>query len=330
MTPSSRELVVVLGMHRSGTSSVTHGLEALGVALGDDLMPPSPDNPLGYFEDLAVLEINEGVLGALGLRWYDLPLIPDAQWHATPLRALQREAEALLEARLARFPRWGFKDPRTLRVLPFWNGVFEHMGLAPRYLVSHRNPLSIVRSHQQRDAMEPNWAHLLWLVYLLPHLELIAPHRHVVVDYDRLLTDPRGQLRRVAERLDLTPDAAAIDVYAEGFLSNSLRHTAATLEDLAASPDTDGLTLRCAQLLDARARDEGEADFWPVWRAQAQALAQIGPVLRYVASRGTSDVLERNRFVARVADLERQIAYLTGELAERDARLDALDASQKT
>jgi hypothetical protein len=36
--------VCVLGMHRSGTSALTHILQLLGVQIGDDFLPPAPDN----------------------------------------------------------------------------------------------------------------------------------------------------------------------------------------------------------------------------------------------------------------------------------------------
>ena len=52
-------IVVVLGMHRSGTSAVTRGLTVLGVELGDRLMPPKENiNDRGFFEDIDINAIN--------------------------------------------------------------------------------------------------------------------------------------------------------------------------------------------------------------------------------------------------------------------------------
>ena len=45
------DVVVVLGMHRSGTSALTKALELFGIDLGTDLLPPQDDNPKGFFED---------------------------------------------------------------------------------------------------------------------------------------------------------------------------------------------------------------------------------------------------------------------------------------
>ncbi len=52
--------IVVLGVGLSGTSTVTRGLQALGVELGDQLRPGAGKNPTGFFEDESLLKINPG------------------------------------------------------------------------------------------------------------------------------------------------------------------------------------------------------------------------------------------------------------------------------
>ncbi|MCW1935103.1 hypothetical protein OMD46_00125 [Pseudomonas sp. MDMC_285] len=44
MSVEQTKIIVVLGMHRSGTSVVTRTLEALGISLGENLMPPAENN----------------------------------------------------------------------------------------------------------------------------------------------------------------------------------------------------------------------------------------------------------------------------------------------
>lgn len=61
-----RRLVIVLGMHRSGTSALSRSLMALGLSLGQSLLDPQPDNPLGYWEDREIVAINEEVLASSG------------------------------------------------------------------------------------------------------------------------------------------------------------------------------------------------------------------------------------------------------------------------
>ena len=49
--------LLVLGMHRSGTSALTRVLNLLGVELGDRLMPAGDDNPLGFWEHADVVAV---------------------------------------------------------------------------------------------------------------------------------------------------------------------------------------------------------------------------------------------------------------------------------
>ena len=74
----SQKLVIVLSMHRSGTSALTRGLTTMGVMLGDRLMAAHPNiNDKGFFEDIDFVALNEEILKACGRKWFSLePLQP--------------------------------------------------------------------------------------------------------------------------------------------------------------------------------------------------------------------------------------------------------------
>ena len=63
--------IVVLGMHRSGTSAITGALEKIGVTLPQELWPAQGDNPKGFFEGRKVIEINEKFLAKNGSNYDD-------------------------------------------------------------------------------------------------------------------------------------------------------------------------------------------------------------------------------------------------------------------
>ena len=55
----NNKLIVVLGMHRSGTSAISAGMQVLGVEFGDRLLPPvKGDNDKGYWEDIDLCALN--------------------------------------------------------------------------------------------------------------------------------------------------------------------------------------------------------------------------------------------------------------------------------
>lgn len=74
-----KKLIVVLGMHRSGTSLLTRSLKVMNVYLGDNLMPAVKGvNDKGFWEDMDVFHLNEQILSILSNSWhYLLPISSD-------------------------------------------------------------------------------------------------------------------------------------------------------------------------------------------------------------------------------------------------------------
>ena len=79
--------VIILGMHRSGTSMVSGLLTNLGVDLGEDALGPLISNPRGHFEDGDFLGLNNAILAAAGGTWDDPPAAPailETGWKISP------------------------------------------------------------------------------------------------------------------------------------------------------------------------------------------------------------------------------------------------------
>lgn len=68
--------LVVLGMHRSGTSSVAGALAMLGAAAPRTLMAPGEDNPRGFWESQVLMGVNDRLLAAGGSNWRDWRRFP--------------------------------------------------------------------------------------------------------------------------------------------------------------------------------------------------------------------------------------------------------------
>ena len=224
--PRSRA-VLLLGMHRSGTSAIARGLRALSVYLGNDFLDAQPENPTGYWEDKGAVALNERLLEALGLKWDDASAIDRRAFERRRVRALRRDATRYLKRTFFSSPLWGFKDPRTIRVLPFWQRTLRECDVDDSYVVVIRNPRSVTASLFARQAMDVDASYRLWLVHMVPFFNDIIGRPFVVVDYDLLMRDPRAQLARIAGRLGVPFEAGdgEIDRFASGFLDPSLRHS---------------------------------------------------------------------------------------------------------
>ena len=112
------DVVIVLGMHRSGTSALTKGLELFGVDLGQNLLAADEHNTKGYFEDNQLININDNILKKSGLLWPILQFLDPIDLLGPRFQKERNEASEFLKGKLARGTPIGLKDPRLSRTLP--------------------------------------------------------------------------------------------------------------------------------------------------------------------------------------------------------------------
>lgn len=271
----TQRLIVVLGMHRSGTSAVTRGLRALGVSLGDNLLPAMSEvNDKGFWEDRDFLALDVELLELSGLDWYDN--CPEGRFRADDPRLEPYYARAvdLTRARLAEHGLFAVKDPRIPVLLPFWREVFRRGGFRVAWLIVARNPRSIVDSIERRDGFGPVKIYYLWLEHMLPSLRLTADAPRLLVDYDAFMDAPGDELDRIAAWLDLprpAPDNPEMAAFRARFLAPELRHSRYDTADLArdrrAPPEVVEIQARLTEI----GRGLGDLDD-PAWQARLAAI----------------------------------------------------------
>ena len=66
-----RRALLVMGMHRSGTSALARVLSLRGAELPAHLMPPNHGNASGYWEPAPIVAINDEMLEYFGSAWDD-------------------------------------------------------------------------------------------------------------------------------------------------------------------------------------------------------------------------------------------------------------------
>ena len=314
------KLVVVLGMHRSGTSAITRGLEVLGVKLGDNLYPAAIDNPKGFWEDTDFLGINEELLAHLDYSVDRLGLIDWQMPSTDTVESLELKAEKLVSERCKKNALWGFKDPRTARLLPFWQAVFERVGCDVRYVIATRNPISIVESLYKRSGFEGGTTFYLWLEHLIPAISGTMNAKRVVVDYDQLLENPKLQLLRVAKALGVTaPEPLALFAFESEFLDVGLRHTYFTMQDLERYPSVPLQVVTAYDWLVKLANDSvllDSAETKSVFEALSQELIFLSPTLNFIGYQEQKIVT----FTQTIAEREQLIAALQAQTQDLQAQ----------
>jgi hypothetical protein len=240
LRPVGRCGILVLGMHRSGTSALTRALGLCGAELPAHLIEPdAATNETGFWEPRELVALNDAVLASAGSYWHDLRSLP-AGWFGTHAAAeFRRRAAALLSAELGRSALSVVKDPRLCRLLPLWRPVLAELGIEPRIVILVRNPLEVAASVNRRDHFGEGKALLLWLRHLLDAERDSRGLRRCIVSYDQLLDDWRATMARIGRTLALVWPRGLAEAAAEidAFLSPHLRHFALSPAALLDRPD---------------------------------------------------------------------------------------------
>lgn len=226
--------LIIAGMHRSGTSATARLLELAGLDVGGDLLAPSVDNALGYYEDLEFCDLNLALLAAgVGDDPRHRPDWAFAE-HLVPerLEPLRPRAAALSAGRCARGRAWGFKDPRTTVLLDFYDGLMP----GARYLFVYRAPWEVLTSilgTQDRPLRgRADVAAKAWATYNARLLEFRErhPERCVLVHVDAIAAQPEAVVRLAQVQLDALAPGTRLDAGAarDAFAGRLLRRADAT------------------------------------------------------------------------------------------------------
>ncbi|MCF7968918.1 MAG: glycosyltransferase [Methylococcaceae bacterium] len=227
-------VLVVLGMHRSGTSAIARGVQALGMPLGNKLLPPvAGDNEKGYWEDADINALNMEMLRHIGHDWDTLEGLTEADFQALRKAGFLRRAVTLLKEKTADHGRFAFKDPRTIRLLELWQEAFRLCEVEPRYILAIRNPLSVALSLEKNRSLDRSLGYLLWLAHMMESLTKTTGAKRAIVDYDLLMSEPENTIHRVGTLLDLRVNAPELSIFATDFLEGRLRHALFSREELA-------------------------------------------------------------------------------------------------
>jgi hypothetical protein len=190
--------VVVLGMHRSGTSVLTGLLRLLGLWAGEegDFHPADDHNQAGYWEHRDVWSVDEEILQALGASWSETADLDLSRLEAGA-RARFRERAREIVRDLDRHGSWVIKDPRLCLLFPFWREILEH----PLCVLIYREPLPVARSLAARDGIPIPYGIALWEQYTREALASTRGLPRFLISHQELMADPAAPLRRLHRHL---------------------------------------------------------------------------------------------------------------------------------
>lgn len=310
---TKRRALLILGMHRSGTSAVTRVVNLLGAKIGDRLIPPGHDNPSGFWENATAVEINEQLLREIGRTWYDMREMPDG-WMETAAAAKALDlAIKFIRRDLAGSALCALKDPRICLTATLWIKAFEMLKFEVVCLFVARDPREVIESLHRRNDWPRSPLYLMWVQYLLEAEAATRGHHRVMVSYDQVLDDWRTCMERVAKGLHLTwpvkPDDAATAIGA--FLDRGQRHHRANDE---IETGGGGVPVLVRSLHDACLETAGGK---PEWHTIAGLRINFRRAAELYAERVDAVLTEKWRAEARAQTAEAKAQDAKVELAER-------------
>ena len=190
--------MIVLGMHRSGTSALTNALARMGVFVGDqdELTASNWENPHGFFERRDARRICDALLHRGEADWWKISRF-DAGQLTNPVLGPAREDFISLTEKLDAKGHWAIKEPRLCVLLPIVLPLLRRV--LP--IVALRHPIEIAHSLYHRNGFSIQASLALWETYILRALRDSDGLDRCFVHYDALIRDPAATLERLATRL---------------------------------------------------------------------------------------------------------------------------------
>jgi hypothetical protein len=244
-----RQAVVILGMHRSGTSALTRSVSLCGYELPCDPLRPDVGNPKGYWESSAVVALNDTILSDMGATWdwpapficRGLTLVRCGEFVADFTCARYRDRAAAVLAKSFRSAgAIVVKDPRLCLLPELWVRALEDLGYRPRLAFIYRNPFEVAASLNRRNQLSLEQGLRLWLYYNLSVLREIERLGAVApsLSFHALLADPAAAAAK-ALALDTVHDIApAAQGRIGDFVSDKLSASRGTAADAVTAPQT--------------------------------------------------------------------------------------------
>lgn len=223
---ASRTAVIVLGMHRSGTSALAGLLTHLGSDNCATPMQGNAQNPKGFFESDTVRVFNDALLDSAGSTWMDWqPVNPD--WMKSPkVHEFQARAQEVLRREFCASSLFVMKDPRICRLMPFWADVMASAGCTPRILHTHRHPVEVAQSLERAHGFHLSFGLLLWLRHVLDAEANTRGMTRHFTHYSAVMQDWRGMSDAAAAGLNLVwpRRSFTVDQQIDKFLESGLRN----------------------------------------------------------------------------------------------------------
>jgi len=208
---SEQPVLIVAGMHRSGTSLTTALLQSAGLDIGQSLLEESSSNVKGHFENLNFLNFHREALGSIGLNndgWTVANTINVPEYYVD-------QAKTLIQTNASLTKPWGWKDPRTTLFLNFWGDFIP----TAKFLLLYRSPWEVIDSLYRRGDItfhhNPKFALDVWTNYNQIILDFYNrfPEKCLLAHLKQVVDHPTAFIELLSQRLSIPLNSPTESIY---------------------------------------------------------------------------------------------------------------------
>ena len=237
----SKPLIIIAGMHRSGTSFLARSLNLSGLYIGDidNLIsyewPFNESNPAGHWENRKIIELSDRTLRENNGSWFNIPnriIISDELG--------QEIKKTIMELQNHPAMAIGFKDPRILVCLDSW------LDYLPKNLIIvgiFRHPLKVAESLKKRDGFDYEKSLDLWKTYNEKLLNLLDRHNGFLLDFDWSKDKLTSEIETIIDKIGLVRNENFSEWYREDLLRSDVTYEA----KYTVSSEIDSIYLKLVQ-----------------------------------------------------------------------------------
>jgi hypothetical protein len=235
------KVIMIAGMHRSGTSLLANMFHDAGLYLGSKLMKGGFDNVKGHYEDLELLSIHENDLKLKKLHPNGLRLK-----HNTGLFFEQSSLNDIKKILIDRknLEVWGWKEPRSTLYIQEWKQILPDLKVVAIYRPANqvidslvrRNYKSIFKKNQLRKTnrllhifLYPFY--LLWEIFnyrkawavyndQLVKFNRKYPEDIYIIGIDQLINDYTKITKHISSKFKLSIKFKTINIFDKTLLNN--------------------------------------------------------------------------------------------------------------
>jgi len=162
---TKENIVLVAGPHRSGTSLFTRFLSLCGMDMGKAIMPPSYDNPTGFWENINIVAAHDNVLDEHGIDWTTAGEFTQKKELIQTID-IEYRLKKIFSNEFEPHTQWLTKDPRAIFFLKTWKKIARELDRQLTLTCLIRNPENLANSLAKRNNFDFDEALYISLTYL--------------------------------------------------------------------------------------------------------------------------------------------------------------------